>query len=859
MNPRVFQIDQECYLIFTEDFTSKKERFLRIGNSPFLKEFGENLTFSTLITSWYPGNLFSELELFQQEKDRKLIGLKENITPFITFLQAQNIDLDKIKIIFAETQGIAGKRKISEEQFLSEIKNDADRRKHSFAAFYKDGNIRIFNRKGEIFDLYKNLNYSLDEKKEILYLSNYYHRFYQDSYSNKTGLIITEQSLFIFSDNRFCCFTDTANWVFEALSVGINPEKIELLYLTERVYPDSKWMKVMGMLQEKQRVLRIVTPYNDPAWLKLIPEQYYIHSNPHKNSLDCKMGSIRIFMQNKRVSLIHDHLKLQFSGLPFFLDENKSLSLTFLKKGQADHYQFIIDNHQYGSMTLYRYHPFIMDELVNFSHEVEHFFTDWTGTDQSMIKDYISNHQDYDNIKQLPEFKPSPASTMFYANIYRKYELVKNPDHSGEFNTLQQKLLTVNGKYIRNHLIMNQCLSYSHGHPAVINQKQVVQPFILEDYADPFGFFLTDIDEQMLKERYQSYRNLDHSHLGEEEEDIFESRFQSMIKAKEFYEDERRRLREFLDIIETAESKQISLHQLMEKMDTLEEAGNNLKDKIDLAEIVADHENQAVIQKKDQSDHPDQQEVKAESLENSADVYSASEILTHYQEKQPLNWLKKLIYILLILLLLAGVSGLTYFGVKKYYPQIAGFINRILPAKDSKVNNKKQTTEKAAVKKITDQFANQTIKNVQRSQYYQFYMTIKDVIDITNAVAVRNRYHRMLYLFEKKYVKGKDPDWIYPGNVLVMPDNHRVIVKQGDTMWDLSENFLITQINQHEIEIRKIIEKAQKKQLSITDAKTKLIEIRSNSYSEMIRGFIHILELQDNFDHWMPYSEKKAE
>ena len=92
MKKRVFQIDQECFIIFAEDMSSPKERFLRIGNSDFLKDFGESLTFITLVTPLFPGNPFKEIEIFRQDVDKKIIGLKNVVDRFIQFLEGGGVN-----------------------------------------------------------------------------------------------------------------------------------------------------------------------------------------------------------------------------------------------------------------------------------------------------------------------------------------------------------------------------------------------------------------------------------------------------------------------------------------------------------------------------------------------------------------------------------------------------------------------------------------------------------------------------------------------------------------------------------------------------------------------------------------------
>jgi hypothetical protein len=81
-----------------------------------------------------------------------------------------------------------------------------------------------------------------------------------------------------------------------------------------------------------------------------------------------------------------------------------------------------------------------------------------------------------------------------------------------------------------------------------------------------------------------------------------------------------------------------------------------------------------------------------------------------------------------------------------------------------------------------------------------------------------------------------------------MPDSEKITVKKGDVMWNLCENFLIKQINNHEIEILNIIEKHKNKEINIDKAKEDLLKIKEESYSEMLRDLIDEIAALKSFD-----------
>jgi len=65
-------------------------------------------------------------------------------------------------------------------------------------------------------------------------------------------------------------------------------------------------------------------------------------------------------------------------------------------------------------------------------------------------------------------------------------------------------------------------------------------------------------------------------------------------------------------------------------------------------------------------------------------------------------------------------------------------------------------------------------------------ITILDIYYLTNSIAVKNGYRKLDSLKNA----GRDPDWIYPGNLFVLPDETQYTVVKGDTMWDMAHLFI---------------------------------------------------------------------
>lgn len=110
-------------------------------------------------------------------------------------------------------------------------------------------------------------------------------------------------------------------------------------------------------------------------------------------------------------------------------------------------------------------------------------------------------------------------------------------------------------------------------------------------------------------------------------------------------------------------------------------------------------------------------------------------------------------------------------------------------------------------------------------------ITVLDIYLLTNEIAVSNGYLRLDSVAEA----GRDPDWIYPGNLFVLPDSTEYTVVKGDTMWYIAHRFIIKRLEEdwdRFSSIKKEVDTAapdtQRKEVLIRELKS----IRERSYSE---------------------------
>lgn len=854
---RVFQIDQECFIIFAETYYTPNERFLRIGNSSFLKEFGESLTFTTLLTPLYPGNPFAELEIFQPGVDRKLIGLKRDVEQFLHFLNKGGVDLSRVKVLYAEGQGAVGGSKATEEEFLKALSQDEGRRKrHSFASFYNNGNIRIFNRNELFFDLLQQLASFQDERAEIRELSSHFEGYYHGSYRGN-GFIVSGKSLFAFSEERFICLTASANWVTDAIRVGITPEQVELLYLAEGVEPDSLWIKVFLEKWKRGEQIKLVSGESSPLWINLLPPGTYELLCPKKRTVDINFGPFRLFFQNKRINLFFKNYKLHLNGLDSIMDEGREIGFEALIDKKRVKNRFVIESLERQAITIYRCNPVIFHDHLLENDSITTFFrsldVELDGRSRENILPIDSDYGD----NYIPDVGEGIGPLLLVENIRRVS--IENNSHTKEksLDYYRNKLSRFSGEEInRNHLIINQLIGV--GPDRKIRARNVVNTAFFSMIADslnPFLFFQKELDKKEVKSRYSFFRESGPPDRGELKGlyEAAEVRYEGVIEAKEFYQEERARLRELLsEIVEKEERGEVV------SLESEEESAVSAGETAALYGIGEEQKAESSVA-----------EVREEA---GGDTYNAAELLEQLGDSKAIRQAKKnreralkeerlksgekrvpvkrrfpaALSRLLFILLLAALIGGGAYGVWRAYRHFR-----------PQLTTKSVLTQEEFLKNNREKFDEQKVKPKQKSYYYKFYMTLRDIVHLTNKIAIANGYHRMLFSLERNYVKGRDPDWIYPGNVLRMPDGKWVVVQSGDTMWRLCESFLIEQVNGHEVEIRELIEKTKRKEIKIGEAKEQFTRISEETDSEMIRGFLAVLLLQDDFDAWEPYLKKK--
>jgi hypothetical protein len=127
----------------------------------------------------------------------------------------------------------------------------------------------------------------------------------------------------------------------------------------------------------------------------------------------------------------------------------------------------------------------------------------------------------------------------------------------------------------------------------------------------------------------------------------------------------------------------------------------------------------------------------------------------------------------------------------------------------------------------------ETVKTEQAEPARPDYIriTILDIYLLTNRIARENGYREL----ESPAELGRDPDWIYPGNMFTLPDETVYEVVDGDTIWYIARRFIRKTLDQDWIKYDEIVKDIEKSGSAADDRERQLRslnDLKEGSYSE---------------------------
>lgn len=817
MSEKVFHIDQECFVIYVDDVKDKKDRFLRIGNSDHILSINTQVKLISLLSKLYPGRVDNEVEIFKEAGTNKLIGVKENVNNLLNYLKENGVATNGIVKIFADEKTVDGIKKTTEKEFIKELQKHKELFDHSFASFYEDGNIRIFNKNEVLFDLKKRYKDYKSLHDEITQAAGFFAKYYDASYK-KDGIILSGKSLFVFSNDNFGCITSSDKWYKDALRLGINPINLNFLYLNSEIPYDPIWFKIFSSKQESDKKTKLIFKDSIPAWTGLLDKR--VVEPAISGNIKIDLNNLSININDNTVEISGSNFKIGFSGNieNNLIVEGSFKNKTIFKAG--------VEDIQKGSLNIYSYNPVILGDLFTQDDYIYKFWdTIKDKAGEEILKQVKSNDSEY-STSYIPEFKEVNFYSRLFTETARRIIIEAKIDADDEiFNNYRRILENFNGKELNmNNILIEQEIGFNDKKNCVeVRDVLAGTNFInVDDSVNPFLFFNQEMDNKEWEKTQALYSDKFKKNIKDREKEIaIDSKFIEVSRKKRYYSDEFERLKRFIDKTVLEGKRDITLEKIKtEQFETKAEK--------EISKTIVDESYKKTGKEKEYKEKEFKVSGKGESV-----------------EKPKSGWIKKLLIALLGLLLLFLLIGGGYLLFNKISK--GQFI----------VTKQSDNSQDVVIKKTQDNYKNKILSTEKKSYYYKFTMTIYDLIRLTNAIAVKNGYNKMMTEEEKKLLANvKDPDWIYPENTLILPDGNKLTIKNGDTMWKLSENFLIAQLDKHEKEIRDYIEKTKLQEITMDDAKKGFLRIKDESYSIMLRDTIDALLKLENFNEWEPYLEK---
>ena len=98
---------------------------------------------------------------------------------------------------------------------------------------------------------------------------------------------------------------------------------------------------------------------------------------------------------------------------------------------------------------------------------------------------------------------------------------------------------------------------------------------------------------------------------------------------------------------------------------------------------------------------------------------------------------------------------------------------------------------------------------------------------MVNRIAERNGYAPIGSMAPD----ARDPDWIFPGNELELPDQRLYEIRRGDTMWAIADRFIRQSAQEHNRTLAELTERIQRGERPIEELQVLLNE----SYAQTTR------------------------
>jgi hypothetical protein len=228
---RVFIVDPECFVIFTGDSINDKRPFIRIGNWMGLPIEIIPLVENIIVTDSLAGTPSHEqfnIDIKYLSTNR-YIGSKHIVKKYLEYQQLFGLDLHNASVVDAD-------RDIPEISKTSAVSNNDD----FIGIFYRGGNFKVTHQGNDLFDLKEHHDLPSSDKgahDRIATLAK--PRRYAGS-----GFAIVEHNPVFYHGNNFISYLFPNSYFGSFFSLGINPRQINTI-----VHPSENYLGISRFLK----------------------------------------------------------------------------------------------------------------------------------------------------------------------------------------------------------------------------------------------------------------------------------------------------------------------------------------------------------------------------------------------------------------------------------------------------------------------------------------------------------------------------------------------------------------------------------------------------------------------------------
>ncbi|MCG8570245.1 MAG: hypothetical protein MJB14_08910 [Spirochaetes bacterium] len=210
MNKRIFEIDKDCFIVYTGLSSADYQSFLRIGNKDHLSdEIQKHIRFIVVPDA-------ENLD-FQKEKEN-IEHMEQGKIKYICNQENQDVLFHGLEAVGVDTKSLYHKKLSKNLNNISKIEN----KKHFFTIFYENKNIKlVFNEEifFDLFNYHEHRNYKKEEKR----LNDLIAHLMRLNGENKSKLIlkdIPDDKLISFDYEKSALFIVQDN-IYIPLSIGM--------------------------------------------------------------------------------------------------------------------------------------------------------------------------------------------------------------------------------------------------------------------------------------------------------------------------------------------------------------------------------------------------------------------------------------------------------------------------------------------------------------------------------------------------------------------------------------------------------------------------------------------------------------